>query len=345
VYKRQQFIAYDAGAVPLPPGSGEAFTVDFHVKDTAPCCTASPLHFFQCLVSDEWGDPILMTAVDGQVTTPTEMCELSLSGTGGHVEVDGEPHSLPWSEEYLCNSELSLLAVPDPGYDFSTWSGDLVTTENPAALLLDSSKSVTAEFVSEPCSLTILGSNGYIAVDGFEYSLPWSGQYPCGTAVTVAALADACYEFYGWSGDIFSLMSTIVVDVNSNVILTANFDLSRYVLSLSKTGSGSVAVDELIYALPATLEFYCGSELWLEALPRNEHWVFDHWSGDLGGSENPTSLLMDSAKSVAANFLGHTLSVSCSADPTEVFSGGETQLTGDYYDSLGHLIDLSLIHI
>jgi len=331
-----QFIAYDAGAVPLPPGSGEAFTVDFHVKDTAPCCTASALHFAECLVSDEWGDPILMTAVDGQVTTPTEMCELSLSGTGGYVEVDGEPHSLPWSEEYQCNSELSLLAVPDPGYDFSTWSGDLVTTENPAALLLDSSKSVTAEFVSEPCSLTILGSNGHIAVDGFEYSLPWSGQYPCGTAVTVAALADACYEFYGWSGDIFSLMNPMVVDVNSNLILTANFELSRYVLSLSKTGSGSAAVDELIYALPATLEFYCGSELWLEALPRNEHWVFDYWSGDLGGSENPTSLLMDSSKSVTANFLGHTLSVSCSADPGVVCCGGNSQLEAQCADSLGH---------
>ena len=60
-----KFLAYDGGAAPLPAGSGEMFTMSFHVKATAPCCTTSPLHFAKCLISDEWGDPILMTPVDG----------------------------------------------------------------------------------------------------------------------------------------------------------------------------------------------------------------------------------------------------------------------------------------
>jgi len=331
-----KFLAYDAGAEPLPPGYGEMFSMSFHVKATAPCCTTSPLHFVKCLISDEWGDPILMTAVDGAVTTPPEQCDLALLGSNGSVEVEGVPHSLPWTGSVPCGTEVSLLAVPDSGYVFSGWSGDLTTTDNPAYLVVDESKTVTAEFASELCSLTILGANGSIVVDGFPHALPWSADFTCGTEVTVEAVAASCYAFEGWSGDVMGTVNPVVIAVDGDLIVTAGFGLVAYTLSLDKTGSGLIATDGEPRALPWSGPYTCGTSVDLEAVPQGEHWVFDQWSGDLTGSTNPTILLMNSPKSVTANFLEHVISLSCSAAPDTVFSGGTTLLEAIAADSIGH---------
>ncbi len=335
-----KFLAYDGGAAPLPAGSGEMFTMSFHVKATAPCCTTSPLHFAKCLISDEWGDPVLMTPVDGAVTTPTEECTLDLSGSNGTVEVDGTPHSLPWTGDFPCGTELALLAVPDPSYSFSEWTGDLASTDNPASLTLNSSKTVTAEFSPLPCSLTILGSNGHILVDGSPQSLPWSDVFLCGTLLEIAAVLDPCYEFYGWSGDISSLLNPIVVNVDSDLILIANFGLATYALSLDKTGSGYIATDGEPRALPWSGPYTCGTSVELEAVPQGENWVFDQWSGSLTGNTNPTSILMDLPRAVTAHFLQHIISLSCYATPDIVFSGGTTNLEAIAADSIGHTMSM-----
>ena len=34
----------------------------------------------------------------------------------------------------------------------------------------------------------------------------------------------------------------------------------------------------------------------------SEGYEFDHWSGNLSGSENPTTIIMDSDKEITANF-------------------------------------------
>jgi len=337
-----KFLAYDAGAAPLPAGSGEMFTMSFHVKATASCCTTAPLHFAKCLISDEWGDPILMTPVDGAVTTPTPECSLTIEGTNGSVEVDGTPHALPWTGSVPCGTEVSLLAVPDSGYEFSGWSGDLTTTDNPAYLVVDESKTVTAGFSSTMCSLTILGTNGSVLVIGTPHALPWSGNYTCGTELLIEAVADPGYTFGGWSGDVGDLeqcCNWLWIMIDGDLTVTANFQLTC-TLSLDKTGSGYIATDGEPRALPWSGPYAYGMSVELEAVPHDEHWVFDQWSGDLTGSTNPTSLLMDGPKSVTAHFLQHLLSLSCSANPNVVYSGGTTNLAAIAADSIGHSVSM-----
>lgn len=48
---------------------------------------------------------------------------------------------------YLRNTDVTLEAVPDPGYDFTGWSGDTVTTLNPLTITMTDSFTVTANFV------------------------------------------------------------------------------------------------------------------------------------------------------------------------------------------------------
>jgi len=49
---------------------------------------------------------------------------------------------------------VTLTAVPAPGWEFASWSGDVTGTANPAALTMDGNKSVTANFVQVPPSIS-----------------------------------------------------------------------------------------------------------------------------------------------------------------------------------------------
>ena len=73
---------------------------------------------------------------------------LSISGAHGAVRVEGVVQSLPWSGTFAWGSEVRLEAVPEAGYEFAGWSGDLSGAENPATVTVDADKSVTAEFAS-----------------------------------------------------------------------------------------------------------------------------------------------------------------------------------------------------
>lgn len=53
---------------------------------------------------------------------------------------------------------------------------------------------------------------------------------------------------------------------------------------------------------PVTAEVEEGDSLQVEATP-NEHWLFDSWSGDYSGSDNPTTVVADGDKEVTALFV------------------------------------------
>lgn len=77
---------------------------------------------------------------------------------------------------------------------------------------------------------------------------------------------------------------------------TQSLNGSDYRLSISTRGLGSVKrnPDESIYEKDATVT--------LNATP-SEGWVFDCWSGDASGKQNPLMVTMNAAKSITANFL------------------------------------------
>jgi pectate lyase len=59
---------------------------------------------------------------------------------GGGMFHEGEP--------------VTLTAVPAPGWEFAGWSGDVTGTNNPASLTMDGNKSVTANFIQVPPSIS-----------------------------------------------------------------------------------------------------------------------------------------------------------------------------------------------
>ncbi|MCK5459082.1 MAG: PKD domain-containing protein, partial [Thermoplasmatales archaeon] len=72
-------------------------------------------------------------------------------------------------------------------------------------------------------------------------------------------------------------------------------DEDEYTLTINVIGSGSVAKD------PDQPTYLYGTLVNLTA-NADGGWMFNHWDGDLSGSENPEDITMDSNKTVIANF-------------------------------------------
>jgi Zn-dependent metalloprotease len=126
---------------------------------------------------------------------------------------------------------------------------------------------------------------------------PAGGTYPEGTVVTLTAVPDAGWRFDSWSGDLSGTQNPTTITMNSDKNVTATFvPAPQYTLTVNTVGQGSVTLD------PAGGTYPEGTVVTLTAVP-DAAWHFDYWSGDLSGSQNPTTITMDADKTVNATFV------------------------------------------
>lgn len=78
------------------------------------------------------------------------------------ISVLGTINRSPISSLYVSDTEVKLTAVPIPGYVFSSWSGDLAGSANPATIKMDANKTVAANYTAKPV-LTQLSALGWSA--------------------------------------------------------------------------------------------------------------------------------------------------------------------------------------
>jgi hypothetical protein len=115
---------------------------------------------------------------------------------------------------------VSLTAIPDPGWKFSHWSGDLSSTDNPATITMDANRNVTANFSPLDFGLfTTSQGSGTITLS------PPEGNYQYNTLVTLTAVPGQYWEFSGWSGDLSGSANPESITMNDHKSVTAMFSL------------------------------------------------------------------------------------------------------------------------
>lgn len=134
--------------------------------------------------------------------------------------VNGTLSKNPDQPTYSHNSEVILTANPDTGYEFSSWSGDATGTDNPLTLVMDSNKSVTANFTLIPVNTFTLSVN---AQNGTVNISPNQTTYNEGTDVILTPNADTGYEFASWSGDATGNNNPLTITMDADKVITANF--------------------------------------------------------------------------------------------------------------------------
>ena len=128
---------------------------------------------------------------------------------------------------------------------------------------------------------------------------PASGQHNEDATVSITATPSAEYLFSSWTGATGTTATTSVV-MNSNKTVTANFIKKKYALTTTVEGEGTV--NEKVIKAGAATDYNSGTIVELTAVPSGE-WLFVEWKGDVTGTENPTQITIDKAKSVTAVFV------------------------------------------
>jgi len=209
---------------------------------------------------------------------------------GGHVIATG-------SNPYPSASLVTVTAVPDAGWVFDHWEGDLEGRTNPTDLRMNSDKLVRAVFKRQPPKYTL---TTVVFPPGKGETNPTEGehQYLDGEGVRVTATAVAGWAFDHWEGDLSGSTNPNTVAMTSDKTVIAVFK-KRFTLTMTIVGDGTTeppAGDNPVVD---------GTEVLVRATA-GLGWVFDHWEGDLNGSVNPQTIVVTANKHVTAVFKDDT---------------------------------------
>lgn len=128
---------------------------------------------------------------------------------------------IPEEQPYVLDEVVTLTATPDQGWEFSNWSGDLVSAANPAQVTINANKMITATFTAIPYTLEVQISPE-VGVGG-RVNVSRPGPYTYGDEVTLQAIADDGWRFVRWSGDVSGSDPQIAVRIDGDKQVVAHF--------------------------------------------------------------------------------------------------------------------------
>ena len=206
----------------------------------------------------------------------------------GTIDID------PSGGVYSTGTKVTLTAIAAPNYEFVGWSGDLNGKPNPKTITIDGDKTITATFTQDEYTLTVnITGNGSVTLD------PDQTTYHYGDIVQLTANSNPGWTFTNWSGDLSSSDNPETIIVDGNKIVTANYNIAEYTLTVGILGDGSVTKN------PDKATYNYGDAVQLTAVP-DSGCDFISWSGSLSGSTNPDIITMDGIKMVTATFTDST---------------------------------------
>ncbi len=244
----------------------------------------------------------------------TTGCSLSLAASPadtGYFNTDPAPGG---DGKYTYGTVVTITAIPNTGYSFSSWSGDASGSTNPTTVTMNGNKSVTGNFAQARYTLTLTPSPSGGGTIGASPAPDGDGKYAYGTVVTLTASPAAGYSFTSWSGDASGSTNPTTVTMNANKSVTATFTELRYSLTLtaSPTAGGTIGASP---APGGDGKYAYGTVVTLTANPAAGY-SFTSWSGDASGSTNPTTVTMNANKSVTATFGELRYTLTLTANPT-----------------------------
>jgi len=100
------------------------------------------------------------------------------------ITIEGQGSVIPANGQYAKNETIQLTAIPAAGWQFTMWSGDVISQANPLNLLMDTGKSITATFAEGnggPKEFVHHKGRTLIANQNYRRVPTTSGNTPLGT--------------------------------------------------------------------------------------------------------------------------------------------------------------------
>ena len=138
------------------------------------------------------------------------------SGEGGSVNTSGGT--------YNQGQTVSVRATPNPGYEFTGWSGDASGTSNPLSITIDSNTSITAQFTRIKHLLGVnISGDGNVTQEVISAGKTPT-EYNSGTVVRLESIPSDGWLFHTWSGASTDTGNIIDITIDGTKTVTASFE-------------------------------------------------------------------------------------------------------------------------
>jgi hypothetical protein len=252
--------------------------------------------------------------VTANFSSPLGSLNVSKTGGGSGTVTSSAPGiscGTTCSASFTTGTLVFLGATPDTGSTFMGWSGACSGT-GVCVVTVEAATSVVANFQALSYSLTVdksgAGAGTVASVpSGIACGSACSAAFASGATVTLTATPAASSTFTGWSG-VCSGTGTCLVTMDAAKMVTANFALAQYGLTISYSGAGSGTITSSPLGMTCALStcsgsFDSGTVVTLTATPEATS-TFVGWSGACTGTDT-CILTMNAAKSVTARFINN----------------------------------------
>jgi len=211
------------------------------------------------------------------------------AGPGGNINPSG---AIPVNH----GEDKTFTITPNTGYHITNVLVDGVSQGAISSYTfynIVASHTITASFAINQYELTI-------NIEGQGTTNPGEGtyEYDEGYSVRITATPSEGYLFSHWTGDVTGSDNPIIVIMNSDKTVTAQFtpENQEYILTINTVGEGTLTKD------PDLATYTNGTNVTLTATPNDNNHIFHHWTGDTTGYNNPATITMNSDKTITAVF-------------------------------------------
>ncbi len=124
---------------------------------------------------------------------------------------------------YPHNTVVNISATANPGYVFDSWSGDLTGNTNPTTIRLNANKTVTANFLLTPGSVTVTIAPPEAVAAGAQWQLDGGALQNSGATLSNVSVGPHTVTFTGVAGYIAPLPLPITVNTAANTAVTGTY--------------------------------------------------------------------------------------------------------------------------
>ena len=315
------------------------------------------LHCIRPDGSEKWrfatGGPLLLECIGIDDIDGDGMVELIQGSDDGYLYALEEPiiytltisstlggitEPLPGSYPHAEGTTVEVTAIPEAGYVFDHWEGDIAGSENPATFRITQDMTITAvfsEIIVDPEEHAVTIS---VVGNGTTAPLPGAHAIIDGTSLTVTAYPSDGWQFDHWEGNISGIDNPTTFIVSTDMVIIAVFTeivVPTYTLAISVVGQGTTN------PASGSWNYLDGAEVSVSAIP-DAGWQFDHWEGDISTEDNPVSLLMTSDLNIVAVFSEIIVDPEEHAVTISIIGEGTTDpLPGAYAVAVGAILTVT----
>jgi uncharacterized repeat protein (TIGR02543 family) len=240
-------------------------------------------------------------------TGPTEHTDTAITlSTTASSAIATIVHT-PDKAVYASGDTVRLSVTTNPGYTFTGWTGDTVSTATTLVIVMNKAKTIYANFRNSSgktvFSVVTSATNGSVTL------APAGGVYDSGTTVFAYARPDYGFVFASWSGAITSHSQLDTIKMSRNALIIAAFSLDPNavfnILYVNPVpANGKIVMDPPGILSLGGRKYKPGTDVTLTATP-DSGYQLTAWGGDYSDTLigiASFSVTMDRDHTVSATF-------------------------------------------